>query len=100
MNILPIAFAGTALVCGTVLAAIDVPPPATTRGELLYSTHCMACHDANVHWRDRKAVTDTRSLRREVRRWQEFAGLGWSSEDIDEVAQYLRMLHYRNLAPD
>ncbi len=76
------------------------PTREASRGELLYSTHCIACHDVEVHWRDRKVVTDAKSLRREVRQWQEVAGLGWDEHDIEEVAQYLQALHYRHLPPD
>jgi mono/diheme cytochrome c family protein len=68
----------------------DVP-----RGELLYATHCAACHNAQVHWRDKRVVTDWASLQSEVRRWQGVAGLGWSDEDIAEVARYLNAQHYR-----
>lgn len=71
-----------------------------TRGELLYSTHCIACHRVQVHWREKNLVTDWRSLRSEVRRWQEVSGLGWSKEDIAQVARYLNALHYRYAAPD
>lgn len=65
-----------------------------SRGELLYATHCDACHNVQVHWRDRKIVTDWTSLQAEVRRWQGVAGLGWSNQDIDEVARYLNAVHY------
>src|SRR5574338_705145 len=34
-----------------------------TRGELLYSTHCIACHSAQVHWREKKLATDWATLR-------------------------------------
>jgi len=71
-----------------------------TRGELLYSTHCIACHSAQVHWREKKIVTDWTSLQAQVRRWQAVSGLGWSNEDIAEVARYLNGLHYRYPAPD
>ena len=71
-----------------------------TRGELLYSMYCIACHNAQVHWRDRKLATDWTSLQTEVRRWQKFSGLGWSDDDIAEVAQYLNTLHYRYPKPD
>ncbi|HRF12700.1 MAG TPA: hypothetical protein PLR37_11295 [Candidatus Accumulibacter phosphatis] len=73
--------------------------PAPTRGELLYSTHCIACHDTQIHWRDKKLVTDWKSLQKEVRRWQELAGLGWSNEEIAQVAQYLNQRLY-HLTPD
>jgi len=82
------------------LALAETPPARDpTRGELLYSTHCIACHNAQVHWRDKKLVTDWKSLQSEVRRWQQISGLGWNDEDIDEVARYLNALHYRYPAP-
>jgi len=71
-----------------------------TRGELLYSTHCIACHSAQVHWREQKIVTDWTSLQSQVRRWQAVSGLGWSNEDVAEVARYLNALHYRYPTPD
>lgn len=64
------------------------------RGELLYATHCIACHSAEIHWRDKKLATDWPSLQAQVRRWQEVAGLGWHDEDITLVARYLNALHY------
>lgn len=70
-----------------------------TRGELLYSTHCIACHSAQVHWREKRRATDWASLQSEVRRWQGVSGLGWSNEDIAEVARYLNALHYRYPTP-
>ena len=70
------------------------------RGELLYSTHCSECHNAQVHWRERKIVTDWPSLQIEVHRWQGVLSLGWSNGDIDEVAQYLNALYYRFPASD
>jgi len=71
-----------------------------SRGELLYSTNCIACHSAQVHWRDKKLATDWTSLQSEVRRWQGVLGLGWSNGDIAEVARYLNALYYRYPAPD
>ncbi len=47
-----------------------------TRRELLYSTHCVACHNAQVHWGDKKFATDRTSLQSRVRRWQKFSGPG------------------------
>jgi mono/diheme cytochrome c family protein len=65
-----------------------------TRGELLYSTHCIACHTTQVHWREKKLVTNWTSLQLEVRRWQGVSKLGWSNEDIEEVARYLNVTYY------
>jgi len=65
-----------------------------TRGELLYTTHCVACHNARVHWRDQKLATDWKSLVAQVRRWQGIQKLGWDNEDIAEVARYLNTFYY------
>jgi len=64
------------------------------RGELLYTTHCIACHNSQVHWRDRRLVTDWASLRAEVRRWQKISGLVWNDEDNAAVARYLNEHYY------
>lgn len=71
-----------------------------TRGELLYSTHCIACHSAQVHWREKKLATDWATLRSEVRRWQGIAGLSWSDDDIAQVARYLNSLYYHYPTPN
>lgn len=71
-----------------------------SRGELLYSTHCIACHTEQVHWRDKKLVKGWRSLVSEVNRWQGIANLGWSQGDIREVARYLNAIHYRYPPPN
>ena len=82
--------------CGGAAAQ---PSRDATRGEWLYSTHCITCHTAQVHWRDRKLATDWNSLQANVRRWQGAAMLGWSDADIDEVARYLNAIHYRYATP-
>jgi mono/diheme cytochrome c family protein len=63
-------------------------------GALLYSTHCVGCHTAQVHWRDGKRVTNAAALRAEVRRWQDKIGLGWSDDEIAAVTRHLNALHY------
>ena len=47
-----------------------------SRGELLYSTHCVACHATQTHWRSKKIAIDMIGLQEqeEVRRWQGYAG--------------------------
>ena len=86
--------------CGYLTDAEAQPARDTTRGELLYSTYCIACHNTQVHWRDKKIATDWATLRIQVNRWQEVASLKWSNEDITEVARYLNTLHYHYPAPD
>ncbi len=70
--------------------------PAQTRGELLYSTHCVACHTTQMHWRNVKQAFDWDSLKFQVRRWQGNTGLAWSEADITEVSRYLNetIYHY------
>ena len=62
---------------------------AQSRGELLYTTHCVFCHSTQMHWRDKRKATDWPSLKSEVRRWQGAASLGWSDSDILDVSRYL-----------
>lgn len=70
------------------------------RGELLYSTHCIACHSTQLHWRDRKLASNWASLKAEVERWQKTSGLGWREEDVTDVARYLNTLYYRFPEPE
>ena len=67
---------------------------AESRGELLYATHCIACHTEQVHWRDQKLATNWNSLKAQVRRWQAAAQLGWSDDDILEVTRHLNQRFY------
>lgn len=91
--------AGLVLLVNSAAAGAQ-PSRDATRGELLYSTHCISCHTAQVHWRDGKIATDWGSLQAQVRRWQDNTGLGWSDEDISRVARYLNARLYRYPAPD
>ena len=84
-------FAGFLVVCVLSLYEVAASQP---RGELLYSTNCIACHSTQVHWRDKKLATDWGSLREQVRRWQDVASLGWRDDDIIEVTRYLNDLYY------
>jgi len=88
-----------ALLVATPLLAQAPAQPAPSGGALLYQTYCIACHDAQVHWRERKLATDWASLAAQVRRWQANSGLQWSDEEIDEVARYLNGTIYRFPVP-
>ena len=65
------------------------PGMAQSRGELLYTTHCIACHTMQIHWRDDRLVGDWVTLKFQVRRWQGAASLGWTDGDILDVTRYL-----------
>jgi hypothetical protein len=90
---LPLAWLALAQLAGGA-AGQAAAPAETSRGALLYQTHCIECHTAQVHWRSRHAVTDWASLVAQVRLWQSNAQLGWRDEDIEAVARHLNDLHY------
>lgn len=85
---------------GSLAQADTLPMGDAVRGELLYTTHCIACHSDQIHWRNKKLVTDWKSLRSEIDRWQVVSGLLWNNEDIADVARYLNAIYYRYPAPD
>ena len=87
------------LVAAALPAASAQSAAPSARGELLYSTHCIACHSKEIHWRQKKLATDWASLEAQVRRWAGNAGLGWSDEEIADVARYLNAVDYRFAAP-
>lgn len=70
-----------------------------SRGELLYEAHCVECHTAQVHWRERRQARDWATLKAEVIRWQRDARLGWSDADVDAVTQHLNQSIYHFAAP-
>jgi mono/diheme cytochrome c family protein len=82
------------LLLGTLADAAEPPIRNSARGELLYSTFCVACHNTQVHWRDKALSTDWKSLRDEVDRWQANSALGWNTDDVEAVARYLNRLNY------
>lgn len=86
---------GTLLALSSGLAAAADP----SRGELLYTTYCVACHTEQVHWRSKKLAKNWKSLVAQVSRWQEVDKRGWSDNEVEEVARYLNALHYGYKAP-
>ena len=76
------------------LDAPGLPKAAPSRGELLYTTHCISCHSKEMHWRDKRVANDWTSLKKQVRRWQDASSLTWSESDITEVARYLNETIY------
>jgi hypothetical protein len=72
---------------------------AQSRGELLYNTHCVACHRTQIHWRDKRQVVDWPSLRAQVRLWQATELLAWDETDIEQVVRYLNDTYYRYPSP-
>lgn len=86
--------AGALVVVSADIQAQAASQDEQSRGALLYSTHCIACHTTEVHWRDRRLATDWTSLAAQVRRWQANSGQNWGDADIAAVARYLNALYY------
>lgn len=84
---------GTALALPAPLNAQQ--PRSESRGQLLYTVHCIACHSTQIHWRNERKATDRTSLNAQVRRWQGNSGLQWTEEDVVEVALFLNETIYR-----
>ncbi len=85
-----------------LLAAAPVQAQSTTspnRGQLLYATHCIACHDTQKHWRENRVVRDWDGLVGQVRHWQGVSQLQWNDADIINVARYLNARYYKLARP-
>ncbi len=80
-----------------IVAGGLVAPVATaeTRGQMLYETHCVACHSVQIHWRAQRLAGDWNGLRGQVQLWQSNASLGWTDQDILEVARHLNQRYYQ-----
>jgi len=65
-----------------------------SRGKLLYSLHCVSCHNEQVHWLANKKAADWPSLVAQVKLWQNISNLKWDNNDIESVARHLNMLYY------
>ena len=92
MRLLPLLL----IACATVAQAQGTP----SRGQLLYSTHCLECHTTQMHWRDKRQARDWDSLRRWVRHWEVESRLQWSDDDVEAVVRYLNdsVYHFGRLA--
>ena len=88
------ALAGSVLLLVAAVATGEAAKTGVSRGELLYTTYCIGCHTAQVHWRDGKRATSWPALKAEVRRWQKTAGASFEDDDVDAVASYLNGLYY------
>jgi hypothetical protein len=86
------------IVTGAVVVAnalfVDAMAAENSRGELLYNTHCIACHTTQMHWRDQRLAVDWNTLTVQVRRWQNSIQLHWDDDDINAVASYLNQHYY------
>jgi len=75
--------------CAVLALAGSAAAQSPSRGELLYATHCIECHDAQVHWRDKRQARDWPTLKAWVQHWQGEGALRWTPEDVEAVARHL-----------
>jgi len=68
--------------------------PVQSRGEMLYSNHCLSCHESIVHIREKHSARNLDALRQAVTRWAKELGLTWSSQEIEDVILYLNLNYY------
>ena len=85
--------ASFAVLVAASAGAQDRSPQA--RGEILYSTFCVACHTTQMHWRDKRIAHDMPGLRAQVFRWQANIGQKWDAGDVDAVANHLNRIYYK-----
>lgn len=98
--VLLFAFAlSTISTIGTASAADQIDKDAS-RGKLLYSLHCISCHNEQVHWMANKKVSDWPSLVSQIKLWQSISNLKWDKNDIDSVARHLNTLYYHYAVPN
>jgi len=64
------------------------------RGQALYENHCMSRHEDGVHTRETRRATSIAELRKWVATWRFHASLGWSVEEIDDVADFMDRRYY------
>lgn len=89
-----------ALVAVAALGAGSVPAALAQdadRGRLLYETHCLDCHYERIHRRapERSTVKSLIALRQEVARRAALVPRRFSTDELDDIAEYLNRSHYR-----
>ena len=68
--------------------------PVQPRGEMLYTNHCLSCHESIVHVREKRSAKNLAAIRSAVTRWSQELKLKWSSHEVEEVVLYLNLRYY------
>jgi mono/diheme cytochrome c family protein len=78
----------------TVAAADSARQPDLLRGRLLHDDACTGCHGPSMYSRPYHERNPYFTVRKQVEIWQEFVELGWSKEQIDDVAHFVQKRYY------
>lgn len=70
-------------------------PVTGTRGQMLYENHCQECHTSVVHVREMRRVRTMNDLEHWVKRWAGTLKLRWSTDEINDVVDYLNDRYYK-----
>lgn len=84
------------LVCAAAGMMYSLPTQAANqeRGRALYENQCETCHDGWAHSPAHRKARSLADLRRRTAAWSTHGGLDWSSEEIDDVVEYLNAHFY------
>jgi len=80
-----------------LLAVLPAQAQDAGRGRLLYETHCVGCHYARLHDRDRakSRIQSAADLRDEVSRRAGDTRRPFTLDDLEDLFEYLNRSHYR-----
>lgn len=69
------------------------------RGRALYENHCEYCHTSKIHARPNRLPLTKNELRLIIDNWQRQENLPWTSEEVEDVVEYLNVTRY-HFAPN
>jgi mono/diheme cytochrome c family protein len=71
-----------------------VRQPDFRRGWQLHDDTCTGCHGPSMYSRPYHERNPYFTVRKQVEIWQEFVGMGWTQEQIADVAYYVQKRFY------
>ena len=86
-----------AAIAAVLMLALPAWAQDAERGKALYDTHCTSCHYERIHQRDpsRSLIRTLAQLRLEVAQRAALTGQRFTTDDLDDIAEYLNRTHYR-----
>jgi mono/diheme cytochrome c family protein len=78
-----------AVVCGAAQAQ------ETSRGQMLYETHCATCHTERLHDREKSIIRNYADLRAEVHKRAAMTNRRFTRDELEDIIEFLDRSHYR-----